>query len=624
MSKHINPMDLNPDDLNLSAELKHTLAVCISCGMNYTHAAKKLDITRSGVKRRLESIERKLDLVFKVVKVLPSPNPKISYDRYLAIVKLKTIYDLSNREIAAELSVSHSTLVKIFNNHKVYHGFAEQAKKDGIGGTRTQPTDREIPHNGKKVIFITAAQNNTHIHDGFLAAIKQFMQHRDADFKVITFTYSHSMMERSEKGDGWYDAKIRDYIEDNVIRLSDDLVLHSNLNILPTAVNPLSSLEGFCKKRSGIFAHVKQEMDSIAQAKDSEPGLMYTTGAITHMHYRQKKAGQKAEFDHIIGGLVVELEPDGSWFVRQVNAETDTGNFYDWDTYYTKDGWTTGHKIAGLNPGDIHTQQLHPLIAEATLGVTVDKLSQGMMYFTTSSKPSLITELEPEYLFCHDICDFKVRNHHEINNFHSRYRQFIEQEESIQIEINNVGDLLKAMEGHKRVTPVVVNSNHDRAIMRYLLDNVSQWHHDPINAEFFLETHLAIIRGMRNGIDIDPLEWAIKNRHKDLAAIFLREDQPFEIVGIDCSRHGDRGPGGSRGSIKGFVKTGIKMNIGHSHVASIKSGVFQAGITCRKDLAYAKGPSAWSWSHIVTYANGKRTMVTMRIVDDVVKYRGQR
>jgi len=57
-------------------------------------------------------------------------------------------------------------------------------------------------------------------------------------------------------------------------------------------------------------------------------------------------------------------------------------------------------------------------------------------------------------------------------------------------------------------------------------------------------------------------------------------------------------------------KIGRRANTGHTHTAQIIDGLFVAGTMTRLRLDYVKGPSSWSHSLIVTYPNGKRTIVT--------------
>ncbi len=98
---------------------------------------------------------------------------------------------------------------------------------------------------------------------------------------------------------------------------------------------------------------------------------------------------------------------------------------------------------------------------------------------------------------------------------------------------------------------------------------------------------------------------------------FLGEDESFVVAkdkrgkgGVECGLHGDRGPNGARGSTRNLTKLGRPLNKGHDHKAGIDGKVFSAG-ACAIRLPYMKGPSAHSISHIVTYKNAARSILTM-------------
>jgi hypothetical protein len=53
------------------------------------------------------------------------------------------------------------------------------------------------------------------------------------------------------------------------------------------------------------------------------------------------------------------------------------------------------------------------------------------------------------------------------------------------------------------------------------------------------------------------------------------------------------------------------MSIGDKHTPEIMDGVYCAG--CMKlSHGYNKGPSSWAIAHIVQYANGKRSIITLQ------------
>jgi hypothetical protein len=62
-------------------------------------------------------------------------------------------------------------------------------------------------------------------------------------------------------------------------------------------------------------------MKSVASVKSDPTKFNWTTGTVTLRNYIQKKAGQKAEFHHCYGALLVEVDSTGAWGVRQLLAD---------------------------------------------------------------------------------------------------------------------------------------------------------------------------------------------------------------------------------------------------------------------------------------------------------------
>jgi len=54
------------------------------------------------------------------------------------------------------------------------------------------------------------------------------------------------------------------------------------------------------------------------------------------------------------------------------------------------------------------------------------------------------------------------------------------------------------------------------------------------------------------------------------------------------------------------------VNTGHTHSTGIIDGVYTAGVHGKLDMDYNKGPSSWSHSHVITYPNGKRAIITIK------------
>jgi hypothetical protein len=93
----------------------------------------------------------------------------------------------------------------------------------------------------------------------------------------------------------------------------------------------------------------------------------------------------------------------------------------------------------------------------------------------------------------------------------------------------------------------------------------------------------------------------------------LSLDESFLICDkkIECGLHGDLGSNGSRGSANSLSKIGRRSNVGHSHSAGIWDGLYVAGTSTEFRMGYNHGPSSWTHSHIITYPNGKRAIITM-------------
>jgi hypothetical protein len=127
------------------------------------------------------------------------------------------------------------------------------------------------------------------------------------------------------------------------------------------------------------------------------------------------------------------------------------------------------------------------------------------------------------------------------------------------------------------------------------------------NAEIFLEAQLARLRG---GPDWRFLPWAMKRAHAAEGIRFLNVDESFKVDNVQYGWHGHRGPNGARGTTQNLAKTNSKATKGHDHAATIRDGVFSAGVSAM-DQDYAQGPGSWSESHVVAYENTKRAIITL-------------
>ena len=471
-----------------------------------------------------------------------------------------------------------------------------------------------LPPEGEiKRYLVTGAQTNTLLHDPFVDNLEAYAEHIDAEILVSLFTYiktaRHAASEKkhtkTEQQD-WYDQRLAPYLIDYKVKLAPGLEFCAEMNIRPSAVNPLSGLESYTQRKSGIFPHTQIAMRSVPSGRNEPTKFNYTTGAVTQLNYIQQKTGLKAEFHHCYGALIVEVDHKGLWFVRQINAEDD-GSFYDLTTRVKNGKVTEGHRVEAITWGDLHIARIDPNVVK----------------MAWENEDSMTKVLDPKVHLIHDFLDFESQNHHHRKKPFRRYQKHVEKRESVENEVDKafqfIHDLAVKFPSGKFV---IADSNHDRALERWLEE--TDWKDDMLNARFHLQATLDKVTSIQNGNEDFHMirhlweKWLKEGNVKGHGVRFLNLDEPFYICrnkdgsgGIRCDMHGDLGPNGSRGSALNLSKMGIKLNIGHSHTAGIYFGVYQAGTCSVLFMIYNVGPGSWSHTHIVTLLNGKRQMITM-------------
>lgn len=500
--------------------------------------------------------------------------------------------------LARELGLARSTV----HYHINRLGLVKSSPTGSVGGRAT--IDMPLPPEGEvRRYILTSAQDGTPVHRPVLCSLQTLAAALQATIMVSRFTYSHGVLSSTPEKPGargtgrslWYDPLIEPYVCDDRRRLAPGLVWCGEMNILPTATRPLSGFETYTGQESGIFPHVKFALQSIASSRHARAKMNYTTGTITQRNYLQKKAGLRAEHHHCYGGLLVEVDSAGRWWVRQLNS-TESGEIWDLDRRVMGDTITSSNRVEAITWGDVHVARLEDEMRATLWG------SDGML-----------EELRPRHQFLHDLFDMRARNHHDRSNPHKMYENFIHGVDSVAGELAEAAEFLRQAD-RRWCRTVVVNSNHDNALERWLRE--ADYRDDPVNAEFFLEAQLEKYRSIKRGDDGLVLRWALQRFSCPDGVVFLGTDESYLICtgdgnGIECGMHGHLGINGSRASPLSLSKMGMKANTAHTHSAEIVDGMYVAGGSCSMDLGYNQGPSSWSQSHIVTYPSGKRAIITM-------------
>ena len=382
------------------------------------------------------------------------------------------------------------------------------------------------------------------------------------------------------------------------IQLASDLVWLGSVNVLPTAVNPLTGWDNHTRQASFILPHVKLAMQSYPTMKHDPARFGYTTGAVTQRNYIQKAAGQKADFHHVFGALLVEVDEADDWWVRQLNFDQQ-GRLFDLNRCFdpTRPEVMEPVRVEAITHGDIHGYKRD----HGVLGTVFDPAE-------------LMDELMPRNQFFHDIIDFMPRNHHNRKQFNFLAEMHQKGYDKVHAEFSDIAYWLMHDAHRDWCRSHVVVSNHDQAINNWLDDRSAL--DDPPNVKLWLEMNLA--RVSWPGTTYHPFKallmtscQRVLNGNVRQRPTVILEDESFKLCGIEMGMHGHLGPNGARGQPRNLKVVG-KANTGHTHSAGIVEGVYTAGVLGRLDMGYNKGPSSWSHSSVLTYANGKRTIITYR------------
>lgn len=350
---------------------------------------------------------------------------------------------------------------------------------------------------------------------------------------------------------------------------------HESVNV----IDPLSGIESDVADRGCLIVPFPRHRFKTVPRMLREsraPRAAWCTGTISHPYYKDTKSGSRMSRYHVYGALMVEIENDSHFNVRQLTWDGE--GFYDLDKYYTKKGVTKGHSLAALSMGDDHAVFQDPYVMDETY--------------------KLIGKLNPAYLFRHDTFDACSVTHHLDGKHISKSLVNLSLEEEARITSRSIYHVEAKF---PKVNQVMVASNHPEHLDRYL--DEGRYKDDHVNHILALEL------AWRKAEGKNVVEYLL-NKYQPLnKAQFLARKQSFKVLGIEMGDHGDEGANGARGSSKekGIVYSG-KSVTGHTHSPEIGVyGNFVNGTSTFLSLGYTKdsGSSSWLNTHTMIYKNGK-------------------
>jgi len=429
----------------------------------------------------------------------------------------------------------------------------------------------------KRRYFVTSAISGAELDKDFFESVLTYCKTKDAKLVILP-------MRGVKKNDTGYTEELLEFTD----YFATDYIFNSNLIakdflINPQMINPLTGLDRFGQKNySLIIASPKQFMRVIPVSHESIAHTMHSTGSITIPTYATTRIGKLAEQDHCRGGLIVEIEDNIIFHIRQIQCD-DSGGFYDLGKYYTK------NKVEPKRASAIVLGDMHMGFEDQT---------------AISSWIECIKITNPKYIIMHDIFDAHSISHHHQNDIEKQVNRKTEIN-TLEKELNSIGNTLKIWsDTFPNKELVIIRSNHDEFLDRYLKE--CRYKNDRANHRLALQLATWLID------DKNPLEEYITTNFPMKNIIWLKREKDYKIHGIMISAHGDKRANSFwGGNIRSAETAYGNAIIGHSHTPQIFRNIWQVGTSSKLILDYNKGaPSSWLHTSCLLYKNKQRQFIT--------------
>jgi hypothetical protein len=433
---------------------------------------------------------------------------------------------------------------------------------------------------GKKYYIVSSAQNATPINKSVWNNIKAYSEVIGAEIEIIPIRYKNPTSVNADLPDDWWAEDVRPYLIANRHNIHRNVVVLGDVKTQLTASTPLSGMEGLTGEETSIIGHPRQHFNTLPILEGQIHKFVVSTGIITEPNYTDSKVGKKGEFHHTYGFAIVEDLGGEKFNFRQVSCQSN-GDFYDLD-YFVSNGEVVKDvsAVEAVVLGDLHIGDTCP----QALGASYEMLER----------------FNPKHVICHDIMDGYSVNPHEKKDPFILAEKEADGLLNIDLEIKRVLNFLETI---NEWNPVVVKSNHDIFIDRFLLDN--DWRKSHGKKEYLKYAYLKSIGAMPNGVLPFEINNTFPNQQYPNSVVCLTESSSFKIKGVEVAQHGHLGNSGSKGAITQFKRLNTKGVYGHSHCPRKEDGCVYVGTLTKLRVGYNKGLSTWCNSNVLIHKNGK-------------------
>lgn len=419
-------------------------------------------------------------------------------------------------------------------------------------------------------------------------------------------TYGKSLFTSKKKRDilevAPWSSMISHLVTRSRVSLRPNVQACFEMNMRPTKANPLTGLNSYIRGVTSIFAHPKRAVVSVPRPQFHDAVTMWTTGACTVPNYIEQEAGLKGLQRHTIGAVIVEVDHDDRVYIRNIDADPETGNFHDLDLVVSSGSVYTLDDAIRISEGYVdrpflgipctHRAGIHPPYARAMWGFGGNPKGDRPLIDLVRAKGQAFN----------DLFDGVAINHHEDRNPLALYRRHAEGKQLVEPEIDQAARFLSET-ARPFCKNYITYSNHDDFLQRWLQRPSTE-----VSVENSKLWHLANYE-MRAAIDrsekFDVFAWVLRRSNPAAEFELVNADVPLQVYGTYYNFHGDVGANGARGSTAGLAKLGVKISKAHDHgLAWADDCISMGNLIHRAD--YAKGPTSWVGAWHLGHSDGNR------------------